>query len=177
MRSRFRSLVLAPLLFAVVACGGGGDSAGSPTAPSSSSAAPPPSGVPSIAGTWDGTADFERAGNQHLITAVRVTITQNDTNVEGTVRFPAAGYESWRGTFTGSLRGTVDTEFVGSVSLQSEPATGTGVCSGQMTVAGRVTSRSMRWEAASLNMTPSAGPTETQACLGLLRNIAWIFNR
>ena len=133
--------------------------------------------MPSIAGTWNGTADFERPGNVHLITTVTVTMNQNDTIVDGTARFPAPGFGSWRGTVNGVLRGTVDTEFVGTVSLQAEPSTGTGVCTGQMSMAGRVTARTMRWDAATLNMTPSAGPTEVEACLGLVRNIAWIFNR
>ena len=163
-----RRLVAAALAMAAGACG----SDSSPTGPGATT----PSGVPSIAGTWSGTADFERSNNQHAITTVILSVTQNDQDVSGSIRFPASGWESWRGSFSGSVAGTVDPEFVGVITVQAEPATGTGACTGQMTMSGRATSSHMRWDAASMTMTNNI-VTEAEACLGTVRNIAWIFNR
>jgi hypothetical protein len=167
MRLRFPHVVCA-LALLTAACGGGSG----PTGPDAAT----PSGVPSIAGEWAGTADFERSNGQHLITNVALTMTQSDQNVSGSIRFPAAGWESWRGSLQGTVAGTVDPEFVGFITVQSEPATGTGVCTGQMTMSGRVSQTHMRWDAASMTMTNNI-VTEAPACLGALRNIAWIFNR
>lgn len=171
------SVLLLASLLAAAGCGGGSDAAPTSPTPTGPPASTPPSGVPNIAGNWSGTSDFERANNTHTITTVTLVVTQNDRTVQGTIRFPDAGWESWRGTFAGTLSGTVDPEFVGIISLQSEPTTGTGVCTGQMSMSGRTLTNSMRWDAATLTMSPSAGPTEQQACLGTVRNIAWIFNR
>lgn len=170
---RTPALVFALLI--ATACGGGnGDPDGTPTTPTSPT--PPPSGVPAVSGNWNGTADFERPNNVHLITSVALTVNQNDRNIDGTVRFPSPGWESWRGTFAGTLSGTVDPEFVGIVSLEAEPTTGSGVCRGQMIMSGRVLPTSMRWDSSTLTMAPTV-PSEAPACLGTVRNIAWIFNR
>lgn len=174
---RARSIIFVALLTAATGCGGDSDSGSSPSTPTGPTSPAPPSGVPNISGNWSGTSDFERPNNLHTITTVTLSLTQTDRNVSGTVRFPASGWESWRGTVSGMLSGTVDPEFSGTVTLESEPTTGTGVCSGQMTMNGRSFSNQMRWDAPVLTMSPSAGPTEQQACLGTVRNIAWIFNR
>jgi hypothetical protein len=160
----------------VAACGGGDEAPLTPAGPSSTTS-PPPSGVPLVVGTWTGTSDFEQANNVHLITTLSLNVaSQNDRNIDGTVRFTAAGWESWTGTFSGTLSGTVDPEFVGTVRIEAEPATGTGRCRGQMTMSGRTTTRMMRWDAATLTMAPSVA-SEAPACLGTVRNIAWIFSR
>jgi hypothetical protein len=178
MAAQFRSLgacVLALSLVLPAGCGNdAADTPGSPTAPTSST--PPPSGVPAIAGAWTGTSDFEGAGNTHLITTLTLTVTQNDRNVEGAIRFTGSDWESWRGTFSGTLSGTVDPEFLGTIRLQSEPATGSGQCVGQMTMAGRTTSRTMRWDAATLTMSPTVA-SQAPACVGTVRNIAWILSK
>jgi hypothetical protein len=166
-----RTFVAILLVVAASACGDGDSD--SPTGPTSD---PPPSGVANISGSWNGTSDFEQANNQHLITNISVTVTQTDRSVGGTVTFTASGWQGWRGTFNGNLTGPIDTEFLGTISLQSEPTTGTGVCTGQMAMNGRVTSRNMRWDSATLTMSPST-PSQQSACLGTVRNIAWIFNR
>jgi hypothetical protein len=164
----------AAALVAACACGDGGDDGSTPTGPTNTT--PPPSGVANISGSWNGTSDFEQANNQHLITNVSLAVRQNDRSVEGTVTFTAANMQSWRGTFNGNLSGSVDTEFLGTISLQAEPTTGTGVCTGQMLMNGRVTARTMNWAAGSLTMSPST-PSQAPACLGTVRNVAWLFNR
>ena len=166
------------LLAALVVSSACGDQAGSvgesPTSPSTNTT-PPPSGVPSIAGSWNGTSDFEQSNNTHSITTLSLAVTQNDRDVQGTIRFTGGGWESWRGTFTGSISGTVDPEFFGVVMLQSDPTTGSGTCVGQMTMGGRATSSAMRWEAATFTMNPNGASQAT--CPPTVRNIAWIFNR
>ena len=172
------SLAVAASLVCAAGCGDGGDdtASGSPTSPSNSSS-PPPSGVPLVLGTWTGTSDFEQANNTHLITTLTLTVTsQNDRNIEGTVAFTAAGWESWRGTFNGTISGTVDPEFLGTIRLQSEPATGSGQCIGQMAMSGRTTTRTMRWDSQTLTMAPTVA-SQAPACLGTVRNIAWIFSK
>jgi hypothetical protein len=172
--SRWRSLrSFGAILAVVAACACGDSDNDSPTGPTSD---PPPSGVANISGSWNGTSDFEQPNNQHLITNISLTVTQNDRSVSGNVTFTASNFQGWRGTFSGNLSGPVDTEFVGTVSLQAEPTTGTGVCTGQMTMNGRVTSSQMRWDSPTLTMTPST-PSQQQACVGTVRNIAWIFRR
>jgi hypothetical protein len=162
------TIVVLALAAGAAACGDDG----SPTAPSST-----PSGVPVIAGAWTGTSDVEAAGNRHLITRITLSVTQNDRNVEGTIRFTDSTWSGWRGTFSGTVSGTVDPEFVGLIRLEADSLTGTGLCQGQMTMSGRTTAASMRWDAASLSMTLNTAPTEQQACLGTVRNVAWIFGR
>jgi hypothetical protein len=173
------ALVLLATVTLAAGCGGSSDSTESPTAPSTltvSTSSPPPSGVPAIAGTWSGTSDFESNNNVHLITTLSITVTQNSRNVAGTVQFNGSGWTRWRGSFTGTLSDTLDNAFIGSVSLQAEPSTGTGICTGQMRMSGVTSAKSMRWEAVSLTMAPST-PSQSPACLGTVRNIAWIFNR
>ena len=177
LRHCLASLAVAMSLVCAAGCGGGGeDSTGLPTSPSSPSS-PPASGVPLVLGEWTGTSDFEQANNNHLITTLSLTVTsQNDQNIEGSVRFTASGWESWRGTFTGTLSGAVDPEFVGTIRLQSEPTTGSGQCIGQMTMSGRTTTRTMRWDSPMLTMSPTVA-SQAPACLGTVRNVAWIFSK
>ena len=171
------TLFFATTLVFAAACGDSSDdSSGSPTGPSSTNN-PPPSGVPLITGTWTGTSDFEQTGNRHMITTLSITVTeQRDRNVTGTIQYTGSGWESWRGTFTGTLSGTVDPEFLGTVNLESEPTTGSGRCRGQMMMNGRTTTRTMRWDSPTLSMTPNP-PSEAPACVGTVRNIAWIVSK
>jgi hypothetical protein len=173
-----RSIVLVCAAVLAVSCGGGGnndDSGSSPTAPTQP--APPPSGVASVAGSWNATSDFQQNGIRYVSNAT-ATITQSDRSVEGTVRFTSPGWEGWVATFSGTLAGTApDTQFVGTVMVQSPSSTGTGVCQGEVTMAGPSVGNRMRWEAPSLTLSSNVPTQPASACRGTVFTLVWIFFR
>ncbi len=138
---------------------------------------PPPSGVAIITGPWSGTSDFQQNGIRY-ISNFTGDITQIDRHVEGTVRFTSPGWEEWVGRFNGTLAGTQpDTQFVGTLTLQSNSATGTGICSGQTIMAGPSRARSMRWEAPHITLSSNVSSQPPSACRGQVFAIIWIFFR
>jgi len=169
-----RLLVLVSLLAS--GCGGS-DDPGDPAPPTAPTPQPPSSGVANISGNWSGTSDFQQNG-VHSVSNTTATITQNDRNVEGTVRFTSPDFAGWQARFTGTVAGTSpDTQFVGTVTVESPSSTGTGVCTGQMTMAGRSISNSMRWEAPSFTMVSNVPTQPPHACRGQLFTPIWIFFR
>jgi hypothetical protein len=173
---RFAALLLPVLLS--LSCGGGDDGGSSTTTPMSPTpTTPPPSGVATISGNWNGTSDFQQNGIRR-VSNTTATITQNDRAVEGTVIFTSPGWEGWRANLTGTLAGTSpDTQFVGTVTVQSPSSTGTGICLGNVSMAGRSVSSGMRWEAPVLTMTSDVPSQPASACRGNLYTLVWIFFR
>jgi len=168
-----RAWPLAVLLFAC-ACGSE-STTDSPTTPSDTT--PPPSGVASIAGSWNATSDFQQNGTRY-ISNMTATLTQNDRTVEGTFRFTSAGWQDWNGRISGVLVGNQgETQFAGTVLVESNSFTGTGICTGQMSLQGRVTSSSMRWEGPSFTMRSNVASQPASACRGELFTPVWIFFR
>jgi hypothetical protein len=175
--ARSRTCRLLPLLavFFMTGCGGGSDDPGTPTSPSPPP--PPASGVAVIAGEWSATSDFQQNGVRY-ISNMTASVVQTDRNVEGTFRFTSPGFTDWRGRFSGTLAGTSpDTQFVGNVTVEADSATGTGICTANVTMAGRSVSNSMRWEAPSFTMTSNVPTQPPHACRGQLFTPLWIFFR
>lgn len=174
---RFAVLLL-PLL--VSSCGGGGNGGSSPTPTAPTSTAPntpPASGVATISGNWNGTSDFQQNGIRY-ISNTTAAITQNDRAVQGSVVFTSPGWEGWRANLSGTLAGTApDTQFVGNVTVQSPSSTGTGICVGEVTMAGRSVSSAMRWEAPMMTMSSDVPSQPASACRGNLYTLVWIFFR
>lgn len=172
---RYRVLFLLASL-AAAGCGDESDS-GNPGSPTGPSNPPPASGVANISGSWNGTSDFQQNGVRY-ISNTTASITQNDRNVEGTIRFTSQGFTDWQARFSGTLAGTSpDTQFVGIVTVESASSTGTGICTGQMTMAGRSISNSMRWEAPSFTMASNVPTQPASACRGQFFTPVWIFFR
>lgn len=176
-RSRSGAALIVALLIVAGCSGGNGNEGGDPSTPTAPTGPPPPSGVALIAGNWTGTSDFQQNGIR-FIANTTATFTQNDRGIAGTVRFTSPGWEGWQATVAGTLAGTApDTQFVGNVVLQSPSATGTGVCNGQMTMAGPSVATSMRWEAPTLTMSPNVTTQPASACQGTVFTVVWIFTR
>lgn len=175
-RVRFAVLLLPVLLS--LSCGGSDSGGSTPTTPTSSTpTTPPASGVATIAGDWNGTSDFQQNGIRY-ISNTTATITQNDRAVQGSVVFTSPGWEGWRANLSGTLAGTSpDTQFVGNVTVQSPSSTGTGLCVGQVTMAGRSVASGMRWEAPMLTMSSDVPTQPASACRGDLFTLVWIFFR
>lgn len=172
---------LAVLLIALLAggCAGSDDDGGStpPPAASPTPTPPPPSGVASVAGNWNGTSDFQQSGVR-FISNTRATLTQNDRTVQGSVTFTSPGWEGWRGTVLGTVAGTApDTQFIGNVTVQSNSTTGTGICTGDVTMVGPSISTFMRWEAPTLTISSNVPTQPPNACRGTVFTVVWIFNR
>jgi hypothetical protein len=172
-----RAVVLLVLVLLSVSCGEGNDRGGASPNSASPTPVPPVSGVASIAGDWNATSDFQQNGIRY-ISNTTATITQNDRAVQGTVRFTSPGWEGWQATFSGTLAGpSTDTQFVGNVRVQSPSSTGTGTCVGEVTMAGRSVSSSMRWEAPTLTLSSDVPTQPASACRGTVFTLVWIFFR
>jgi hypothetical protein len=88
------------------------------------------------------------------------------------------GWEGWRVTVNGLLAGNAsDTQFVGTIEITTPSTTGTGVCTGQATFAGRTASNSIRWDAESITIASNAFGQPATACRGKLLLPAWILFR
>ena len=165
----------------VVACSdepGGG--AGTPTAPTSTpgpTAPPPPSGVANISGSWVGAFGFQQNGIQSNPDLI-ATISQNDRTVSGAIQLTTPGWAGWRASINGLLAGNrTDTQFVGTIEMTTPSSTGTGICSGQATFAGKSVSNSIRWDAQSITLVSNVSTQPTYACRGTLLLPAWILFR
>jgi hypothetical protein len=169
-----RALPVLALLF-VAGCGGSDNENSSPAGPSATP--PPPSGVAVVSGEWNATAGFQQNGVTY-ISNMTASVTQTDRNVDGTFRFTSPGFSDWRGRFTGTLAGTSpDTQFVGTLTMQADPSTGTGLCRSSVVVAGRSISNSMRWEAESFTMVNDVPTQPASSCRGQFFTPVWIFFR
>lgn len=169
-----RFLPLLAVLF-VAGCGGGSEDPGSPTSPTSPTP-PPASGVAVVSGEWSGTSGFQQSGVTY-INNMTASVTQSDRTIEGTFRF-TSGLTDWRGQFTGTLAGTSpDTQFVGTLTMQANPSTGTGMCRSTVVVAGRSVSNSMRWEAESFTMMNEVSTQPASSCRGQFFTPVWNFFR
>lgn len=179
-RVRVRCAVVLTAALAVAACS---DESGSPappaapTPPPGPTAPPPPSGVANISGSWNGAFGFQQNGVQSN-PSLTASINQNDRAITGTMQFTTPGWEGWRATINGLVAGnTPDTQFVGTIEIVTPSTTGTGICSGQATFAGRAMTNSIRWDAESITLSSNISSQPPEACRGRLLLPAWILFR
>jgi hypothetical protein len=145
--------------------------------PAVQTASAPLSGVANISGTWTGTSAWEQHG-VHSISAMSVTLDQDDRAVTGTLAFTSPAYQEWSGTITGTLAGTPpDTQFVGTIDLHAPASAGRGDCRGTAVFAGRSASTSLRWDTSRMTIAPSRSGLPTSACRGALRSVVLITGR
>jgi hypothetical protein len=178
-RGRRACVLLVALLFAVAGCSdkdedssGGGD--GNPGGPSPT---PPPSGVVSVAGTWNGTSDFQQNGTRY-VSNLTASIRQTDRNVEGTLTFTSPGWSGWTATFTGQLSGNSPaSQFFGNITVIAAPLSGGGTCTGQVSMSGETRANTLRWEAPVMNLVPSGTASGSTVCMGNVFTIVWILGR
>ncbi|MGH7555276.1 MAG: hypothetical protein ACREMQ_19915 [Longimicrobiales bacterium] len=152
----------------------GGGGSGNPAGPSPT---PPPSGVVSVAGTWNGSSDFQQNGIRYIST-VTASIRQTDRAIDGNITFTGSGYSGWTATFTGQLSGTSPaSQFFGNVTVNAAPVSGGGTCTGQMTMSGETRTNTLRWESPNLNLAPSGSAAGSTVCMGNVLTIVWILSR
>jgi hypothetical protein len=154
-----------------------GNSTTSPTPVGNTPQNPPASGVALVSGNWTGTSDFQQSGVRY-ISNFTATMTQFDRRIEGTIRFTSPGWEGWIATVNGQVAGTSpDTQFTGNIVLTTPTTTNTGTCGGQTVMAGKSINTVMRWEAASMILTPNGPGAADGACRGEILTLVWIFGR
>jgi hypothetical protein len=157
--------------------GCGDEDPGSTPAPPTAPTPPPPSGVAVISGNWTGASSFQQNGIFYNSNTT-ATLTQNDRAIAGTIRFTSSGWESWRADVSGTVAGTSpDTQFVGTITVQSNSTTGTGICTGNVVMAGRSIANSMRWEAQQLTLSSNVPTQPASACMGTVFTPVLTFTR
>lgn len=176
MQRMMRALLVLALLTA--ACGGEPTPtaptrvpapAPAPTEPPPPPPPPPPPTVAQMAGQWGGTMNFRFMEAQRAV-QTRVDLQQADRRVTGSWRVTTAASDI-RGEIAGTLDGfDAETRFRGTVTWNSETASGTGRCLGTATFTGSASPPAVRWE--------SAGGWDFGAtCSDPPRDVVWMLVR